>query len=137
MRTGDYGFFDAQELFITGRLKEVIIINGKNYFPSDIEGSVQALSSVFKADAGAAISIEAQGEQLIVIQEIERSQRHVYSVETLESMIKEHCFTVHGIRPHEVICVDQSHIPKTTSGKIKRLQVRQDYIQGKFRGAQA
>lgn len=137
MRTGDYGFFDGRELFITGRLKEVIIINGKNYFPSDIEGSVQALSSVFKADAGAAISIEAQGEQLVVIQEIERSQRNIHSVEILESMIKEHCFTVHGIRPHEVICVDQSHIPKTTSGKIKRLQVRQDYMQGKFRGAQA
>ncbi|NWB99518.1 fatty acyl-AMP ligase [Pseudomonas gingeri] len=137
MRTGDYGFFDGQELFITGRLKEVIIINGKNYFPSDIESSVQALSSAFKADAGAAISIEAQGEQLVVIQEVERSQRNAHSVEILEALIKEHCFTAHGIRPHDVICVDQSHIPKTTSGKIKRLQVRQDYLQGKFRSAEA
>ncbi len=137
MRTGDYGFFDGQELFITGRLKEVIIINGKNYFPSDIENSVQALSSAFKADAGAAISIEAQGEQLVVVQEIERAHRNAHSVEALEALIKEHCFTAHGIRPHDVICVDQSHIPKTTSGKIKRLQVRQDYLQGKFRSVEA
>ncbi|KIH86030.1 fatty acyl-AMP ligase [Pseudomonas batumici] len=137
MRTGDYGFFDGQELFITGRLKEVIIINGKNYFPSDIESSVQALSSAFKADAGAAISIDAQGEQLVVIQEVERSQRNAHTVEALEALIREHCYTAHGIRPHDVICVDQSHIPKTTSGKIKRLQVRQDYLQGKFRSAEA
>jgi acyl-CoA synthetase (AMP-forming)/AMP-acid ligase II len=137
MRTGDLGFVDRQDLFITGRLKDVIILNGKKYFPSDIEQSIQSLSTAFKADSGAAFSIDAQGEQLVVVQEIERVRDSAASAEALEHLIRAHCFTVHGIRPYDVICTAQGHLPKTTSGKIKRLQIRQDYLHGKFQQASA
>ncbi|KAF7781138.1 hypothetical protein PRUB_b0263 [Pseudoalteromonas rubra] len=131
-RTGDYGFFDGKELFVTGRLKELIIVNGKNYFPSDIENTVQSVSPALRADSGAAISIDQDSEQLIIVQEIERSWQRKVELQELKEQIVAQCFEQHAIRPGEVVIVEQSTIPKTTSGKVKRLQVKNNYLQGSY-----
>jgi acyl-CoA synthetase (AMP-forming)/AMP-acid ligase II len=131
LRTGDFGCIDGDQLFVTGRLKEIIIINGKNYFPSDIEQTVQGLSSVFRSDACAAISVEkGGGEQLVIVQEIERSKKQEVSISDLQEEISQKCFEQHGVMPSDIVFVDQSQIPKTTSGKVKRLEVRLNYLAG-------
>ncbi|HSP80612.1 MAG TPA: fatty acyl-AMP ligase, partial [Myxococcaceae bacterium] len=74
LRTGDLGFFREGELFIVGRMKDIIIIRGRNHYPEDIELTVERSSSVLRPGCGAAFSIEADGEErLVVVQEISRS----------------------------------------------------------------
>ncbi|WP_434771927.1 hypothetical protein [Pseudomonas entomophila] len=99
--------------------------------------TIQTLSAAFKPDNDAAVCIDVQDEHLVVIQELERVRDSAQSVEAPEQLIRAHCFTVHGIRPYDVICTAHGHLPKTTSGKIKRLQIRQDYLHGEFHRASA
>ncbi len=74
LRTGDLGFLLDGELFVTGRLKDVIIIRGRNYYPQDIELSVQKSHPVLQANVGAAFSIEVEAEErLVIVQEVERT----------------------------------------------------------------
>ena len=74
LRTGDLGFIQGNELFISGRIKDVIIIRGQNYYPQDIERTVERSHRALKANSGAAFCIEVEGkEQLVIVQEVERS----------------------------------------------------------------
>ncbi|UAN29283.1 fatty acyl-AMP ligase [Serratia ureilytica] len=130
MRTGDLGFFDKAELYVSGRLKEVVIINGRNYFPADIEHTVQSVSPALRPDCGAVIAVDGDGEQMIVVQEIERIHQGKVSLYELKEQINARCFQQYGIRPDKIIYVEQSQIPKTTSGKVKRLQIKQAYLSG-------
>ena len=76
LRTGDLGFVDDQQLFLTGRLKDVIIIRGGNIYPQDIEATVQHAHSALRPDCGAAFSCEADGEErLVVVHELHKDFR--------------------------------------------------------------
>ena len=76
LRTGDLGFFQEDELFITGRVKDLIIIRGGNHYPQDIELTLQKTSPALQPDAGAAFSVEFDGEEkLAVVQEVVRHHK--------------------------------------------------------------
>ena len=78
MRTGDLGFLEAGELFVTGRLKDVIIINGRNHYPQDIEWTVEQSHHLIRPSCTASFSVEVKGEErLVVVAEVERNFRQL------------------------------------------------------------
>jgi acyl-CoA synthetase (AMP-forming)/AMP-acid ligase II len=133
LRTGDLGFLDAAgELFITGRIKDIIIIRGANHYPQDIEDTVQSSHPALRRHGGAAFTIadEAKGEQLVVVQEVERTERHRVTPPQLIGHIREAIVLEHDIVPHDIALLRPGALPKTTSGKIQRALARQLWLTG-------
>ena len=130
MRTGDLGFFHRGDLFIAGRLKDLIIIQGHNYHPHDIELTVEQSHGTLRQDSGAAFSLEVDGaEKLVVVQEMSRHARKV-NVEDVRDAIIWAVAREHGLRPHAVVLVRSHSIPKTSSGKIMRHACRLAFLAG-------
>ena len=123
LRTGDLGFVDAQgELFVTGRIKDLIIVRGANHYPQDIEHTAQATAPYLRAGFGAAFStMNATGEErVVIVQEIERSYRQKVDFDDVVGAIREAISEEHGLSVQDVVLVRPGAIPKTTSGKIQR-----------------
>jgi acyl-CoA synthetase (AMP-forming)/AMP-acid ligase II len=135
MRTGDLGFLDSDgELFITGRIKDIIIIRGMNHYPQDIEDSMQDSHPALRRHCGAAFTIvdEHNEERLILVQEVERTARHQISIEDIAGCIREAVFNEHEIAIHKVVLIPPGAIPKTTSGKIQRSLTRKLWQEGRL-----
>jgi acyl-CoA synthetase (AMP-forming)/AMP-acid ligase II len=132
LRTGDLGFLDDGELFITGRLKDLLIIRGQNHYPQDIEATVQSLEPALRPDAGAVFQIESPaGERLIVVQEIVRPGKHFDPAATVRR-IRQTVAERHGIEVDDVVFVRNATLPKTTSGKIQRHVCKTAYESGRL-----
>lgn len=126
LRTGDLGFMQAGELYVTGRLKDLIIIHGRNYYPQDIEFTVQQCHSALQPDAGAAFTIEIEGQNLLVIaQEVKRHARHMPDMDSLIKAIRQAVVAEYQLTVHRVVLLKPGGIPKTTSGKIQRSRCRE------------
>ncbi len=120
LRTGDLGFLYEGELFITGRLKNVIIIQGRNHYPQDIELTVENSHPALRPGCGAAFAVDVKGEErLVVVQEIERSYLRKLDVQEVVGDIRESVLAQHGIQPYAVRLIKTGSIPKTSSGKIQ------------------
>jgi acyl-CoA synthetase (AMP-forming)/AMP-acid ligase II len=127
LRTGDLGFLDqAGELFITGRIKDLIIIRGINHYPQDIEREVQTLHPALRQNCGAAFSaIDDQGEEtLIIVQEIERTDRNRIDVTEMTNIIREAVTNQFELFARHIVLIQPGPLPKTTSGKIQRSRTR-------------
>ena len=132
LRTGDLGFIHEGELYITGRIKDLIIIRGTNHYPQDIEWSVQELHSALRPDYGAAFSIQDKGEErLIVVQEVERRSGEL-DTETIIADIKQEIAEQHEIQVYGVVLAKSGNILKTASGKIQRRACRDKFLAGKL-----
>ena len=128
--TGDLGFIVAGRLTITGRQKEVIIINGVNYYSHEIESVVETIPEVavsFTAACG--VKDKQQQEQLAIFFHPELNQGQLISV---VQTIRKTIFQQIGIAPTHIIPVDKAAIPKTAIGKIQRQQLAKQFQQGKF-----
>jgi acyl-CoA synthetase (AMP-forming)/AMP-acid ligase II len=133
LRTGDLGFMDADgELFITGRIKDLIIIRGTNHYPQDIERTVQSLHAAFRQNCGAAFSVieEAGEEALVIVQEIERTERNRIDPAELSGLIREAVSDQHELFARHVVLIRPGTLPKTTSGKIQRSLARRLWLDG-------
>lgn len=128
LRTGDLGFVRDGRLYITGRIKELIIINGVNHYPQDVEDTVQGLGDLFRSHAGAAFALP--GERLAVIQGLNRSKLGPAALMEQIGRIRRAVWDVHGIAPSFVGFVNPGEIAKTSSGKIQRGLIRQRLIAG-------
>ncbi len=131
MRTGDLGFFHDGELFITGRLKELIILRGRNLYPQDIERTVASAHEALPPDCGAAFTTERNGHQeLVVVQEVARTLlRGINTSEVIEA-IQAAVSEAHEVALHAVVLIRPASLPKTTSGKIRRNRTRELYLEG-------
>lgn len=119
LRTGDLGYLAEDQLFVSGRLKDMIIIRGVNRYPQDIEQTVEAASDAVQAGAVAAFSMEHEGrEQLVIVAETIRS-RDVDRDAHLQA-IRRAVTAEHELPPDAVYLVRNSSVPKTSSGKIQR-----------------
>jgi acyl-CoA synthetase (AMP-forming)/AMP-acid ligase II len=133
LRTGDLGFLHEGELFITGRIKDVIIIGGQNYYPQDIELAVQNSHPSLRPNAGAAFSIEGKvSELLVVIQEVQRSYLRKLDVEEVIGSIRQALTAEYNLQLHAVVLVKPYSIPTTSSGKIRRFACRDNFLNSSF-----
>ena len=135
LRTGDLGFLDHHgELFVTGRIKDLIIVMGRNHYPQDIERSMEESHPALRASAGAAFTIDIAGEErLILVQELEaRDARTGVDWADITVEIRRAVVSNHDLVPHAILLVRAGTIPKTTSGKIQRQLLRQWYLAGEL-----
>ena len=130
LRTGDLGFLRNGSLYLTGRIKELIIVNGFNHYPQDIEDTVQALSPDFRVHYGAAFSFD--DERLAVIQAVARAKDAAPRFDDLIAQIRRAVLNVHGIAPSYVALVNTGAIPKTSSGKIQRGLLRKQLVENRL-----
>lgn len=131
LRTGDLGFVAGQELFITGRLKDLIILHGRNLYPQDIELTVQQCHPSLRPGSGAAFAVEVNGQEtLVVVNEAER--RSEEPAEKLLPAIRKAVLLEHGIQVHSLLLVKAGTVPKTTSGKVKRAACRAAFLAGEI-----
>jgi acyl-CoA synthetase (AMP-forming)/AMP-acid ligase II len=126
LRTGDLGFVYNGQLFIQGRLKDLIIIRGRNYYPQDIEFAIAEISNDLRENTCAAFSIEVDAqESLVVVQELKRTAKNKVNLEAITNSIVNKISKEFNLRPYDVILIEPSTIPKTTSGKIQRNKVKE------------
>ena len=121
LRTGDLGFLLKQQLFVTGRIKDLIIIRGQNHYPQDIEQTVEQSHRILRVNATAAFVLgeESAQEQLVVVQELERHYQREDLVLVTEA-IRQAVAAQHDLQVHTVVLVKSGSIPRTSSGKIQR-----------------
>ena len=132
LRTGDLGFLDETgELYITGQIKDVIIIRGMNHYPQDIEHTMASSHPALRSNCGAAFGVSGDNdeEQLVLVQEVERTQRHRVPIEEIVGCIREAVTNEHEIAVHSIVLLLPGALPKTTSGKIQRNLTRELWLQ--------
>ncbi|HEX7333372.1 MAG TPA: amino acid adenylation domain-containing protein [Pyrinomonadaceae bacterium] len=151
LRTGDLGFIRHNELFITGRRKDLIIIHGQNHYPQDIEASVERSHSLLRPGCSAAFSLDIHGEeQLLIAAEVSGRHETVnypaggrpglvtgnnlsFDAAAVISGIQQRVMQDHELRVYAVILLEAGSISKTSSGKIQRHFCRQDFLSGSFK----
>ena len=132
LRTGDLGFLHNEQLFVTGRIKDLLIIRGLNHYPQDIELTVEACDSVLQPGCGAAFSIEGGNEErLVVVQEA--ANRANSNWEKIFTFIRRAIAESHELSPHAIVLIRAGTIPKTSSGKIQRWACKEAFLTGKLR----
>ena len=130
LRTGDLGFIENGELFIAGRLKDLIIVRGLNHYPQDIEQTVEQCSPALRSGCGAAFSVEIAGEErLVVVQEV-AARRDGVDLSAVVESIRESVTLNHDLQVYAVVLIEPGSIPKTSSGKIRRRACRQAFLEG-------
>ncbi|WDN50749.1 fatty acyl-AMP ligase [Streptomyces clavuligerus] len=128
LRTGDLGVLDGAELFVTGRLKEMVLINGRNVYPYDVESAVRTLDPAI--GTGAVFGIDAEGqEQLVVIHEIKAAAAHT-DLAGVAAGIQRLIAKEFAVPAGNVLLVRPGTIRRTTSGKIQRTLMRRLFASG-------
>ena len=133
LRTGDLGFLQGGELFVTGRIKDVIIIRGQNYYPQDIELTVESSHPMLRAGCGAAFSVDIEGaERLVIVQEVER--RYLRQLDAKEGLdrIRQVVAAQFNLQVYAIALIKTGGIPKTSSGKIRRSACRDAFLESKL-----
>jgi acyl-CoA synthetase (AMP-forming)/AMP-acid ligase II/acyl carrier protein len=130
LRTGDLGFQLDGQLYVTGRLKDVIIIRGRNYYPHDIERTAKLSHEA--VDLGVAFSLEVDDrEQLVVVHQTNREHRRADFDEVLRT-IRTAIVNEHEIDPHAILLIRPVSLPITSSGKVQRQRCREQYLAGEL-----
>src|SRR5688572_11357926 len=131
LRTGDLGFLHDGELYVTGRLKDLIIIRGLNHYPQDIEQTVEQSHRALRPGCGAAFSLEIEGEErLIIVQEVQRNRTG--ADKEIVDAIRQRVAEEHEVQVSAIALVRQGTIAKTSSGKIQRNACRKAFVTGKL-----
>ncbi|MCC5622745.1 AMP-binding protein [Nostoc sp. CHAB 5715] len=129
LRTGDLGFLRGEELFVTARIKDVIIIRGQNYYPQDIEASVAHSHEMLNPHWGAAFNVEVSGEErLVVVQEVERSAWRGLDTAAIITAIRGAISREHELQVYAICLLKPSSIPKTSSGKVQRHACKSGFL---------
>jgi acyl-CoA synthetase (AMP-forming)/AMP-acid ligase II/acyl carrier protein len=132
LRTGDLGFIHRGELFLTGRLKDLIIVRGRNYYPHDLEWTAEQAHSGLRRGCGAAFSVEgATGERVVLVYEIEKKLSELDMSEAMRC-IRRAVADQYELEVHTVALVKSGTISRTSSGKIQRHVCRAAFQSGQL-----
>ncbi|MER5640640.1 fatty acyl-AMP ligase [Kitasatospora sp. NPDC002227] len=134
LRTGDLGTLEHGELYVTGRLKEVVILNGRNIYPQDIEWAARSVSPVLTLGVGAAFAVEAGREQLVLVQEVRSTGADRQTLRQLANSIQALIGREFSIPAGNVLLVPAGTVRRTTSGKVQRTAMRELFLSGALRG---
>lgn len=130
LRTGDLGFVKAEKLYITGRQKDVIILHGENHYPQRFERLAEQAHPAFRAGCNAAVGYGVP-EALLIVQEVRADT--TASVAEMEQALKETVSAATRVPVEYVLLVKPGQVPKTSSGKVRRSEVRLRYQKGKLK----
>lgn len=130
LRTGDLGCLKDEELFITGRIKDLIIIRGRNHYPHDIENTVENSHPSIRLGGTVALEIE---NKLIVVSEIQKAMVKTLDYKDLLTTIRKNISDLHGLRLHDLVLIASGTLAKTSSGKPRRLYCKSLYHEDGFR----
>jgi acyl-CoA synthetase (AMP-forming)/AMP-acid ligase II len=135
LRTGDLGFLLDGELFVTGRLKDLIVISGRNLHPQDIEESVMGAHPVIRKTAAFSVRDTARDEEaVVVVAEYRGTAKEFAAHESeLRERVTEAVTADHGVRPAEVYFGPPGTVAMTTSGKVRRAATRTAYLSGSLK----
>jgi acyl-CoA synthetase (AMP-forming)/AMP-acid ligase II len=132
LRTGDLGFLRDGELFVTGRLKDLIVIDGRNHYPQDLELSAEMSHPALRPGCTAAFSVPVdegvEGEQIVLVAEV--APDAAGDSEKITDLIRSALGEAHGLSVRDVVLVHPGTIPKTSSGKIQRRATRTAHLGG-------
>ncbi|MCC5658364.1 amino acid adenylation domain-containing protein [Nostoc sp. XA010] len=131
LRTGDLGFLQDGELFITGRAKDLIIIRGRNLYPQDIELTAEHSHPSLRTGANAAFTVEVDNEEkLVIVQELEFRAKP--NLEEVVNAIRQAVTEEYEVQVYAVVLIKPGSIPKTSSGKIQRRATRAQFQNGEL-----
>lgn len=131
LSTGDLGFFHDGELFVTGRLKDVIIIRGRNHYPQDIEATAESAHKALMPGAAFSMTVGDE-ERLVIVNQIDRQLDKAEYPDVI-SAIRNAVAEGHELDTHAVVLIRQSSLPITSSGKVQRSLTRDQYMEGALR----
>ncbi|MFL5607735.1 MAG: aminotransferase class I/II-fold pyridoxal phosphate-dependent enzyme, partial [Gemmatimonadaceae bacterium] len=136
LRTGDLGVLREGQLVVTGRLKDLVILEGRNYYPHDLEVAAERSHPSLRAGFTAAFSVAGEGaaggggrERLVLVAEVARQHKPDADSALFQAIRTELAGTI-GIVPDEIVLIRQNTIPRTSSGKIQRRACRAAYVGG-------
>jgi acyl-CoA synthetase (AMP-forming)/AMP-acid ligase II len=146
LRTGDLGFLQDGELFVTGRLKDLVIIDGRNVYPHDIELTVEQSHPAVRPGCCAAFSIDLPEERLIIAAEIDRryhsrfrqgseespsqARTPLLDIDEVVRTIRRAVAEEHDVRAHSIVLLKPGSLPRTPSGKLQRHAYRSSFLDG-------
>jgi acyl-CoA synthetase (AMP-forming)/AMP-acid ligase II len=136
LRTGDFGFMKDGELFVTGRLKDMMIVRGRNIYPQDVEHIAERAHPGLRLNSAAAFlaGVEDTGrEGMVLVQEVERTARRSIDPVAASMAIRRAVFDEFEITLQSIVLVEPGSIPKTSSGKIRRAETRRWLAAGELR----
>jgi acyl-CoA synthetase (AMP-forming)/AMP-acid ligase II len=133
LRTGDLGFLQGGDLFITGRLHDVLVFWGFNHYPQHIEQSIEQCHPAFRVNSSAAFSVPVNGEdRLVIAQEVERNYRDNLNIDEVVETIRWVVFEKHFVDVYAIVLLQPGSLPKTSSGKVQRSACKHKFLDGSF-----
>jgi len=131
LRTGDLGFRHDGHLFVVGRLKDLIIVRGRNHYPEDLERTIEQSHAALRPSSCAAFAVEAEGEErIVVVQEIRTDRDPELDLGVVLADIREAVTRDHGVALYDALLVAPGTVPKTSSGKVRRSACRARFLEG-------
>jgi acyl-CoA synthetase (AMP-forming)/AMP-acid ligase II len=133
LRTGDLGLLHRNELYVTGRLKDVLIVNGRNLYPQDIEEFLQDVHPAVAGSRGCVVSADVDdAERLILIQAVKTQLLGGTSLDELAAAVKTAVARAFEVPAPTVVFIDRAGIHLTTSGKVQRASMRAAFLKGEL-----
>ncbi|WP_327327124.1 fatty acyl-AMP ligase [Streptomyces sp. NBC_01210] len=130
LRTGDLGAMVGDELYITGRMKDIMIVAGRNLYPQDIERSVQRVSALFGSSA--AFAVESDRDHVVVVQEVRTGSGFEAELASLSAAVRMCVSKEFEVAAENVLLVRPGTVRRTTSGKLQRTAMRQLFLDGRI-----
>jgi acyl-CoA synthetase (AMP-forming)/AMP-acid ligase II len=132
LATGDLGMLSEGELVVAGRVRDLLILRGENIFPGDAEAAVTEASPAIVAGGAAAVGVEAEGTQAMVIVAEMRAEALTSPIDALMQLIRRRVAGATGHVPQDIVAVKPGSLPRTTSGKLRRAEIAALYQGGRL-----
>ncbi|WP_238598841.1 fatty acyl-AMP ligase [Saccharothrix sp. ALI-22-I] len=134
LRTGDLGVRHEGQFYVVSRIKDTIIVDGRNHYPQDIEATVESVDRALRDGHIAAFAVDRNDqERLVVVAERSpRTPREDIDLTRLGALVRAAVSTHHDLRVHDVVLAEPGTVPRTSSGKLSRSLCREQYLEGRF-----